>query len=185
MGDQQGTGTGEVPERRLGSNGWRARYPPGYGDEPRPDFQGRASWHLIDTYGPAHQHPKVGETWRFLIDATPGSQKTEDKRWVEAIIPPGQGGQGKHLFAARHELGIPGTAPVIHVDDPTPALARTYQNYLPGTGFYFEKLSPPRRVRDEWGRTPAQAAAAAAAIAAAQTQAKAAASARAGVGFHS
>ena len=74
---------------------------------------------------------------------------------------------------------------MIYVDDPTPALVRNCQNYLDGPGFFSEKLSPPRQVRGEWGRTPAQAAAAAAAIAAAQTQAKAAASARAGAGFHS
>ena len=107
------------------------------------------------------------ETWRFLVDATPGSQKTEDKRWVEVIISPGQGGRGKHLFIARHELGIPDTAPVIYVDDPTPAMVLTYQHYILGPGFYSERLSPPRLVRDEWGRIPEQAAAAANAIAAA------------------
>ena len=86
---------------------------------------------MIGAYGPAHQHPKAEEIWRFLIDATPGSQKTEDKRWVEINIPPGQRG-GRHLLAARHELGIPGTAPMLYVDEPTPAMVSFYQIYENG-----------------------------------------------------
>eukprot|EP00614_Pseudopedinella_elastica_P023230 CAMPEP_0172627010 /NCGR_PEP_ID=MMETSP1068-20121228/153900_1 /TAXON_ID=35684 /ORGANISM="Pseudopedinella elastica, Strain CCMP716" /LENGTH=138 /DNA_ID=CAMNT_0013436775 /DNA_START=90 /DNA_END=503 /DNA_ORIENTATION=+ len=103
LGAKQDANNGEEPQPELGTWEWKTRYPQGHGKEPQPGFQGRASWHLIGTYGPAHQHPKVGEAWRFLVDATPGSQKTEDKRRAEVIIPPGQGGKGKCLIAVRHE----------------------------------------------------------------------------------
>jgi len=135
---------------RPGDRAWGDRYPAGYGDEPPPDFLGRRSWHLISAYvGGAWPNdrawPKAGELWRFLVDATPGSFRTEDKRWIEVRILPGQ---EQYLFAARPELRIPGTAPMTYVDDPTP------------TTVAYDELSPPRLVLDAWGRTPEQAAAA-------------------------
>jgi hypothetical protein len=74
-----------------------ARYPAGYGDEPPPDFLGRRSWHLIYTCG---VRPKAGELWRFPVNATPGSFRTEDKRWVEVF----KGGQFRHLWTLHTEL---------------------------------------------------------------------------------
>jgi len=147
-------GQPNAPMSRLGSCDWKARYPAGYGDEPPPDFQGRRSWHLIRAYvGGAWPYdrawPKAGELWRFLVDATPGSSRTEDMRWVEVRILPGQ---EQFLFAARPELRIPGTAPMTYVDDPTPTTVLDYNDV--------EMSSPPRMVLDAWGRTPEQAAAA-------------------------
>ena len=91
-----------------GSRAWKARYPAGYGDEPPPDFLGRRSWHLISTHG-GQIRLKAGELWRFLADATPGSQANADKRWVQVLISPGQ---ERYVFAARPELRIPGAAPM-------------------------------------------------------------------------
>ena len=44
----------------CGFNALQARYPPGTGEKPLPDYQGRASWHLISTYDGA-LWPKPGE----------------------------------------------------------------------------------------------------------------------------
>ena len=117
----------------------------------------------------AQMKPKAGEVWRFLVDATAGSLETANKRWVQVLIPPGQEGR---LFAARPELRIPGTAPVTYVNDPTPATAAYWYDDEIGqpSARYTGMYSPPRPVRDAWGRTPAQAAAA---TAAAEARAKA------------
>ena len=136
-----------------------------------PDYQGRASWYLISAYG-AQASPKAGEDWRFLVNATLGSQDTQDKRWVQILIPPGQEG---HLFAARPELRIPGAAPMPCVDDPTPATTvRWVEDGDTGYNGGSEVPSPYMLLRDKLGRNPAQEAAA---TAAAEARAKAAASA--------
>ena len=139
-------GQPNAPMSRPGSSEWKARYPAGYGDEPPPDFLGRRSWHLISTYG-GGVRPKAGELWRFLVDATPGSSRTEDKRWVEVRILPGQ---EQYLFAARPELRIPGTAPMTYVDDPTPTTVpcwSTATTMAPGTNpWVFAPSAGPRRV---------------------------------------
>ena len=104
--------------------------------------------------------PKAGELWRFLADATPGSQQTVEKRWVEVSILPGQ---ANYIFAARPELRIPGAAPMTYVDDPTPTKVPYWvdeDETGPVEGHYVELSAPPRLVRDAWGRTPEQAAAA-------------------------
>ena len=155
VGVAEGAGEPNAPMSRPGSSEWTARYPAGYGDEPPPDFLGRRSWHLIWTYS-GGVRPKAGELWRFLADATPGSQQTVEKRWVEVPILPGQ---EDYIFAARAELRIPGAAPMTYVDDPTPT---TVLEYITDNGpeYYTEVSSPPRMVLDAWGRTPEQAAAA-------------------------
>jgi len=152
-------GQPNAPMSRLGSCDWKARYPAGYGDEPPPDFLGRRSWHLISTHG-GQIRPKAGELWRFLVDATPGSQESADKRWVQVLIPLGQ---EEYVFAARPELRIPGAAPMTYVDDPMPATVPCwYDEDENGPGYYSEQYSPPRLVLDAWGHIPAQEAAAAA-----------------------
>ena len=82
-------GQPNAPMSRPGDSDWGGHYPAGYGDEPPPDFLGRRSWHLIYTHH-GDVWPKAGELWRFLVDATPGSSLTKDKRWVEVRILPGQ-----------------------------------------------------------------------------------------------
>ena len=132
-----------------GSGALKACYPPGHGEEPLPDFQGRTFWHLIFTYG-AQTRPKAGEVWRFLVDATPGSQKNADKRRAQVLIPPGQ---ERRLFAARSELRIPGTAPMTYVHDPTPATSICWvEDGDAGYNGSAELPSPPVLVRDAWGR---------------------------------
>jgi hypothetical protein len=158
-------GQPNAPMSRPGEGDWGDRYPAGYGDEPPPDFLGRRSWHLISAYvGGAWPNdrawPKAGELWRFLVDATPGSSRTEDMRWIEVRILPGQ---EQFLFAARPELRIPGTAPMTYVDDPTPTKVTYWIDSDEGgpiEGHDVEAWAPPRLVRDAWGRTPEQAAAA-------------------------
>ena len=155
LGAHQDTVSGEVPVRRSPDPDNPGRYPPGHGDEPLPDYQGRASWHLISTEG---GRPKAGELWRFLADATPGSQANADKRWVQVLIPLGQ---EEYVFAARPELRIPGAAPMTYVDDPTPAVVSCWvEDDDSDPAHYIDMYSPPRLVLDAWSRTPAQAAAA-------------------------
>jgi len=133
------------------------RYPPGHGDEPLPDYQSRASWHLISTHG-AQMRPKAREVWRFLVEAALGSLEPANKRWIQVLIPPGQ---ERRLFAARPELRIPGAVPMTYMDDPTLAtVACWYDEDENGPGYYEKQYSPLVLVRDARGRTPAQAAAA-------------------------
>ena len=120
------------------------------------------SRYLITKAGPfgtcgINTRPKAGKVWRFLVNATPGPLKTEDKRWIQVLIPPGH---ERHLFAARAELRIPGAAPMTYVDDPTPITVSRWIDEDEGgpiPGFYVEVYSPPRLVSDAWGRDPAQA----------------------------
>mmetsp|Transcript_38539 Transcript_38539/g.86020 ORF Transcript_38539/g.86020 Transcript_38539/m.86020 type:complete len:292 (-) Transcript_38539:84-959(-) len=155
----QDTVSGEVPVRRSPNPDNPGRYPPGHGDEPLPDYQSRASWHLISTHG-AQMRPKAREVWRFLVEAALGSLEPANKRWIQVLIPPGQ---ERRLFAARPELRIPGAAPMTYVDDPTPAVVPCwYDGDDDGPGYESLAYSPPRLVLDAWGRIPAQKAAAAA-----------------------
>ena len=155
-GEHQDTVSGEVPVRRSPGPDGPGRYPPGNGEEPLPDYQVRASWHLISTHG-AQMRPKAGEVWRFLVGATPGSMEAANKRWVQVLIPPGQ---QLRLFAARPELRFPGAAPITYVDDPSPVTAPCwYDEDENGPGYYSRVYSLPRLVLDAWGRSPAQGAA--------------------------
>ena len=81
-------------------------YQEGYGDEPLPDYQGRALWYLISINGESAR-PNPGEVWWFAVDAYPGSRDRKERRWVQVLIPQGQ---DKYPLAARPELRIPGAA---------------------------------------------------------------------------
>ena len=156
LGEHQDTVSGEVPARRSPGPDDPGRHPPGYGEEPLPDYQGRASWHLISTHG-EQMRPKAREVWWFLVDSTPGSMETANKRWAQVLIPPGQ---ELRPFAARPELRISGAVPMTYVDDPSPVTASCwYDEDENGPGYYSRVYSLPRLVLDAWGRSPAQGAA--------------------------
>ena len=90
-----------------------------------------------------HQFPQPLATDVFL--RTSGT--------LRPLIPPGQ---EQLLFAARPELGIPGTAPMVHVSDSgLTTVTCWFDGDEPAPGHYQKGYAPPVLVRDAWGRAPA------------------------------
>ena len=127
-GAQEHTVSGKLPASRV--PGWGARpavdcagsnerceaYPAGYGTQPPFGFLGRQFWLKINA-SCEPRAPQTGERWRFLVAPYPGSGKEHrnpKNEWVEVQISPGQ---SAHLYAGRHELGIPYAAPMAYLND--------------------------------------------------------------------